>query len=420
MKNFKLTQLFGLSAIAVALGACGPQAYVPGTVQSNQDAAGTMNIAPKVDIVLGVSQDGTMNNFFSNVQSDLYNFTQDLQNRGWDYRFVAIPLSEHSPTTSGSFSFDHKVQVSKYDANYSSMGLWISPFPGADPTNPALKVNSLYFTTQFILPGQISQVDGHESGLKNIINFLTRGDVNNVATPNNGFLRPDAMLAMITLTTGEDRSYGQWVPHWNGSTYDYANPDWHADSTGPQQFQGSVSAIKSPLLTKFYTLAALNNNMYNCRGTNNQTATWMGFTYQAATNQVGGKAIDMCNNASSSALGQVSNDLTQQRATFRKRFLSVPSNPSLETVVVTKVSNGSEQVIPQDPTNGWTYYGNVSASSPVYSIDAFLLAGDPTWHAYNAKPISGFIIELHGTAKLVGGDTAKVQYMNSGGQVVAQ
>jgi hypothetical protein len=313
--------------------------------------------------------------------------------------------------TSGSFSPNGRVAASKYSANWNSYGLWIPPFPCASATDPNLSVPSAFFNTLVALPNSISQNDGQEQGLAHFRDFLGRSDVNNTATPANGFLRPDATLAMIVLTTGRDLSYG----------YEYINymgyPEFHVDESGPSTFATQMGNIKSTLLTKFYTVAALSGNMYNCRAS--AGAVWNGYTYKNVSDIMHGKSYDICQYEASTALNAIANDLTQQSAVFRKRFLSVPSNPSLDTVTVTKISNGNETVLANDPVNGWTYYGQVSSASPVFSIDAFFLSGDPTAHPYTAKPISGYIIELHGTAKLIGGDTARVEYMNSGA-VIAQ
>jgi len=419
MKQFKFNSFFGLSATAMILGtltACGPQAYVPGTVQSNQDAAGTMNIAPKVDIVLGLSQDGTMKNIFPSIQSDLYNFTQNLQDRGWDYRFVAIPLSEHSPTDASHFNLDHIVRTSKYDTNWYSLSQWIAPFPGADPTDPSLRLNPDFFTQQFITPSMIDPTDGRETGLQNYLDFLNQTNVNNTVSPNNGFLRPDAMLAMITVTTGNDRSYGYFGADPNGINPN--NQNWYADDSGPQDFQQSLTAIKNPLLTKFYTLADLGNSIWNCRGS--AGASFIGYTYANTTNAIGGKSIDICSTQTAAALAEVSNDLTQNHAVFRKDFLVLNSQPSNGSVHVFKTSNGAQIEIPNDPTNGWTYYNNdPSHTYTVYTVNAFQLSSNPTWYPYQGNQKTGYVIQLNGSARLIGGDTARVEYMNNGA-VVAQ
>ena len=78
--------------------------------------------------------------------------------------------------------------------------------------------------------------------------------------------------------------------------------------------------------------------------------------------------------------------------------------PELSTIRVTKYLGGDTrqpQVIPQDPVNGWTYAGYLT-DVPV--IDQPI----PMNHQ------SGYAIELHGTAKLIGGDTASVEWKPEG------
>ena len=86
-----------------------------------------MNVPPKVDIVLGVSGNGTMRNILPGITAEIPAFLQKLENSGWDYRFVSIPLSEYHPTD--NLSIANAVSVSKYDANYP-VGTWLPPFPG--------------------------------------------------------------------------------------------------------------------------------------------------------------------------------------------------------------------------------------------------------------------------------------------------
>src|ERR1035437_4507041 len=81
----------------LTLGACGPQAFVPSTVIPDQSAAGDMSLPPNVDIVLGLSNGGTMQNICPGLQPEIAAFAANLQNKGWDYRFITLSLSETSP-----------------------------------------------------------------------------------------------------------------------------------------------------------------------------------------------------------------------------------------------------------------------------------------------------------------------------------
>ena len=63
--------------------------------------------------------------------------------------------------------------------------------------------------------------------------------------------------------------------------------------------------------------------------------------------------------------------------------------------------------VPQDATNGWTYAGYVSN---VFAID----------YPIPMDQASGYAIELHGSAELMGNDTAKVDFKPQGWQNTAQ
>ena len=433
MKQIKLNPRFAVIA-ALVLSACGPQAFVPGTVTSNQDAAGTLNIPPKVDIVMGISQDGTMSNIASGPQglsADIQGFVDTLKAKNWDYRFIAIPLHETDPGS--SFNINNKASVSFYDGNYVSSGVWTPPYPGAVASSNAI-LPSL-FSAIFSIPGFVNGYNNaHETGLRNQIQFLSRSDV------LTNFIRPDALLSIITFSNGDDHSSGNTSAtyrycHSSGNSYSYdPAPSETVEPYGYwQQRNNGLNCINdynyvsqpnktsyvanhilpakmgNTSLLKYYSLIAGSNS---CRG----MASRVGTDYIAAANALssGNHVIDICpyTQSAAGALTQVANDLTQQQAVFRKVFLKVPSDPSLDTIKVTKISGGVSQVIPNDPTNGWTYYGNIT--NPVYSIDAFQISGDPTWHPYPAKPISGYIIQLNGTARMIGGETSRVEYMNSG------
>jgi hypothetical protein len=196
MKQKRLSLMFGSAffATTIFMSACGPQAFVPNTTSAAQTAAGSMNIPPKVDIVMGMSSNGTMRNIYPGVNSEVPAFLTNLQNSGWDYRFVSIPLSQYHPTDEADLSISNAVSVSDYDANYP-IGTWMAPYPGAShATSPAI-LPSLFATVFNISQlDPTDPVDDHETGFDNQINFLNRADV------QANFLRPDAMLAVITVS----------------------------------------------------------------------------------------------------------------------------------------------------------------------------------------------------------------------------
>ena len=425
MKNFKLNPFLGLSALALTLSACGPQAYVPGTVQSNQNAAGSMYIPPKVDIILGVSQDGTMSNIYPAIQQGIYNLTTTLKAKNWDYRFVAISLSEYQ--ANDNLNLNSKVSTSYYDGVYNNFGSWIPPFPGASPTNPFTTLLLSLFAQQFTFPNLDtvpSHNNAHEWGFKNQLTFIQQSNV------QQNFMRPDAQLAFITISTGDDHStntlsdvtctdysaitdpYGIWRKRTDGTNC-LSDADYYPNTSKVGTFKGQVGLVKSPGLVKYYSVIAMpSNNATTCGG----NAIRRGYYYQQAATDLGGKTIDLCSTGIDTAMAQIGADLNTNQAIYRKHYLVLSTQPTLSSIVVKKVSGGVAQTVPQDSTNGWTYHGY----DTVVPVDQFKLQNDPNWYPYNGASETGYIIELHGSAILTGDDTATVQYMNSGGQVVAQ
>jgi hypothetical protein len=89
---------------------------------------------------------------------------------------------------------------------------------------------------------------------------------------------------------------------------------------------------------------------------------------------------------------------------FRRNFLTIASEPKEGTIRVLRYSNGdtnSPVEIQEDPANGWTYAGYLTNQATIdYPI------------AMDVR--TGYMIELHGTARLNGSDSADVIYQNIG------
>ncbi len=382
---------FALLALAVGSSACGPQAFVPSSIRSRQSAAGSTTIPAKIDIVFGVSQNQTMLNIYPNFQNQIPAFLQNLENSGWDYRFVGIPLGSTAINTSTLFPITNKVSVSRYDGN-TPQANWLPPYPGMLYTAaPAMSASLL--APNFVIPAPPSNVQfGVENGLKNQNEFVTRPDVND---PVNGILRTDAMLAVITLSNGEDRSYGTPPPQNSGQ-------GWSYNETATQAALDGIRNVKAdPDMVRYYSLVA---GAQTYCASNYQYTSFYGQRYMSHANALNGISVNICQNTLSSALAQISQDIQGTPLPFRRNFLVIPSEPNQATIQVFKYPNGDTNnpvTIPQDATNGWTYAGYLTGQ---FTIDS---------------PISmdqrdGFMIELHGTAKLNGADLADVVYRNIG------
>jgi hypothetical protein len=394
MKQNRLNSFLTQACIAasLALTACGPQAFVPNTASSSQSAAGGMNIPPKIDIVLGMSSNGTMRNIYPGITSELPAFLTNLQNSGWDYRFVSIPLSQYQPTDAADFPIAGTVSVSDYDANYP-IGTWLAPYPGATHASSPAILSSLMANMFFVTPLDYSDTnDDHETGFDNQLNFLERQDV------QSGILRPDAMLAVITMSNADDRS--DW--NWNAGT---GAVKLGVGTVPLTTYASEFLALKaggSAAVKYFSVVAAPSTTCGNSDG-----GDWTGTRYSQMAAMLSGQSVDICTVSVANSLTAIQNNLQQYRLSFEKKYLVIGTEPNVATMTITKYAGGnagSASTIPQDPTNGWTYIGPVP-STGIYTIDSPIAMDEVT---------TGYYIELHGSAKLEGLDTASVNYVNAG------
>ncbi len=391
MKQISLIQTLVLSTLT--LTACGPQAFTPTLIESNQTAAGGVDLPPRVDIVVGVSSDGGMLNIRSTLQNQLNTFVQNLESKKWDYRLVFVPMSQYDNYHINSlyYNHDHTVAASRYDSNHGSN--WISPYPGASLSDPFYKINPDYFNTGIVLPSiNSAHVDGHQYGLRNQANFI------NLPAVKNNILRADATLAVITISNGRDASDG-WTTQ--TSQVSYSNGVTSSGTTiVPEDvkvgnyIQQMQSVKLAPSMLKYYSIVSEHTST-NCL----YGPARRGEEYIQASNATDGKAIDLCNNSIASALDQIGSDIQSQPLYFVKEYLVISAEPNVSTIKVIK--NGQE--LPQNAINGWTYEG-YSASQALITL--------PIPMEYR----SGYMIKLHGSAKLVGSDTATVTYQGNGAQ----
>ena len=395
MKQIQFTKFLAIGLMGtLMLSSCGKQAFAPSVSSDAQTAAGNMNIPPKVDIVVGVSANGTMRNIYPTLQTEMAAFASNLQAQGWDYRFVSISLAE-TPSASTQTVLG-RVAVSKYDGTYASQGTWISPFPGASATNPGMAIDPSLFSPSIAFPNDLyaQPNNGRETGLLNQQNFFQD------STVLNKFLRPDAMLAVITISNGEDRSPGidgAWQAAWNGSQF--------VDNlAGLTSFENGLKALKNGAtsLIKYYDITAVNTQY--CIG---GTQDWSGLHYQQVARdftQSEANTIDICTVPITNALSTIATNLTSYKLNFERNILMIGAQPNVATLAVTKYSGGQASqatVIPQDPTNGWTYIGYQTG---INTIDYPIPMDQQT----------GYAIQLNGTAKLHGSDTANVTFTNAG------
>ena len=411
--SMRQTLILNLSVIALAtLMGCGKADFVKGTTAQEQASPGSFVIPAKVDLLLVEDNTPSIYEAYSAIASQIPVFLNDLESRGWDYRLATSPL-----VSSRSLN---QILASKFDGNWHpSMGRsgWRAPYPGANPMDNL--VNPSYFREQsqyshFITTSDVVTGMGtYEPGLATIDTAL------NVHAANSQFLRPDAMLAVIVMGNGNDTSvppnYVQqndpdvqcrlpaaagldigFCRRVDGFVYPSAQAAQLANVYYSGRMNNLVLTGKSASV-RFYSAVA-HSQVTNCLGSTSR----VGSRYMQMTSTVGGVSVDLCSQGVSNVLSAISGNLQSVKLSFRTRYLVLSEAPRVDSIrVLKRPASGGEVEIPQNATNGWTYIGYRSG---VNAIDY------PT----EMNEVSGYIIELHGSSRLIGDDTATVEYEPAG------
>lgn len=365
-------------------------------------------VPPKVDILLVENDTGSMYQIYPQVTAQIPVFLQNLENSGWDYHFATVPLSTYR-------SID-QVVGSIYDPNWGAQ--WVPPFHGATLQNTAAITAQDFSTpanyTGFLsLSGVYDYLDGSEPAFTNIANELYN------ATPGTGFLRKDAMLVVLLVSNGDDTSLVNYcvrdpsIPNdilvpceqalrSDGSRYPACTSLSQAgvtpagcgsESISLQYYVSQLQGLKNdPNLLQFYSIVS--NEMISnssCIGGN----AIPGVRFQQMASALHGQSYDICNGGNlSDILGNVETSLKSVVQSTLTHYLPIASAAIPSTIIVTR-NDGT--VIPEDPVNGWSYSGVIIAG---YIID----------YPANMDQFTGYAVELNGSARLTGSQTATVTY----------
>lgn len=395
-----------LLAIASLFAGCGKTAFNVTPTTQSAAGPGTFMVPPKVDVLLVEDDTGRIQEAYSSIAQQATQFLQQLSQQKWDYHFTAIPLT--------TFRAIQHVAGSVYDGNNPS---WQAPYPGASQFNSdtiaasAFQLSSNF--SDFIQQSSVTNAqNGSEPGFQNIQAILQTG------LGNTNFLRPDAMLVIIVLGTGNDTSKvnfctgpdGRLVPCEQVSapacTPTATDPTGGSTTCASQAtsltyYQNWFQNFKSNSNIQFYAAVA-GEATNSCVGGKSS----VGSRYQQMASALGGQDIDICSQSVSQVFSSLSSDLQSLQVNFRYQYVIISQQPNVSTIVVTRYPGGNTSspiVIPQDPNNGWTYAGYVNQ---VNAIDF------PT----PMDQVSGYAIQLNGTAQLTGADTISVTYQPAGVQ----
>lgn len=379
--------IFGIVALALGASACGPQKFDVATSSEAQQSPGHFVIPPKVDILLAEDDTGSIMEAYEQIEEQIPQFLKSLEKKGWDYHFATTGL-----TTERAMS---QVMASRYDGNWGAE--WQASFPGAEPDTFGM-VNPSVFRfpdayTGFMTPQTLSNAgNGLEPGFETIKRTLLD------QAPGTGFLRDDAMLVVLVMGNGNDTSGINFCTRFDGVTQPCNDGSWDSSLA---QYKSDFGSLKlSPNLVKFYSAVA-DRQKSNCLG----SRSYVGTRYQWMASALGGESYDICSKPVESVLEGVAANLESSKVAYRRRFLMINYDAEVSTIQITRSQGGESRAIEPGEINGWTYYGEVTASNPIYTLEIDGANGV----VQQGKVTSGFAIELHGTAILSGDETAKVK-----------
>jgi hypothetical protein len=383
-----------LVSLAAAVTGCGAQHYQVTATDAALAAPGTYLIPPKVDILMAVDNSGSMFKSFSQIAAQMPGVLDSMESKGWDYHFATVPLINTVINRPVS-----EVIGSHYDSNWVDYGGWVAPYPGATPGESgtiapfAFRMTSSY--SQFLDLSDLSNDTGNaEPGFISIRDAL----LSKIHSPKEtNFLRDDAMLVILVVGNGDDTSGVNFCNLGDGVSR-YCN-DGSKESSF-EYYKNQFLGLKNnqAKLLKFYS-AVSKTSTSTCLG----GSAKLGSRYMDMATTLGGASYDVCSQGISGALEGMAGNLQAQRASFRTRYIFFDQEPNVDTITVGKYVGGdmnNEVQIPHDATNGWTYAGHITD----YAIDQPALMDRRT----------GYAVELHGTAKLVGNDIPHIHFLPAG------
>lgn len=363
-----------VAALAV-MPSCGKQKFQKQTLESNAVAGQYSVTKPKIDIV--VFQDNSDSVMFGPIETLKPQMNSFLNNLGtkWDYNFTVFPLlnsNVNSTLNMAVMPINQKYVV-------SSDCTKISGVMGCLNASQASTFNNANGDAGWIRSTN-SRVGSSDNGFRTIQNTMAQ-----TGMAASGFLRPDAALAIIVMSNGNDI---EGMTFFDNGGSGNPQPDPNSGIGTLNYYQSVFAAYKGNYaLSRFFSVVSSSSSCYS-------RAAFDGYRYRQMSAMLSSESYDLCSGGLSYTLSSITAQLQTVIEAFVFNYAVVSAEKPLVSSIVVK-KNGV--VIPQSSSNGWTYVGYLSNQPMSYS---------PTL----GNNRSGYMIKLNGTAEYKGSDVITISY----------
>jgi hypothetical protein len=376
---------------AFLFSGCGQTEFKKVQFSETESGLSERELPAKVDIVFVTDNTGSMNFAITTVESQIKNFIQNLRAQKWDYHVAKTNFGQPTLIDRVLVNPDYNSPILPDGTPNPSQELVPASHALTNPQDFLPLVTSLNLTNvDLVYQNTINAIDAANSLNSTGPVFIgTPISGRTIGNPNH-LLRKDALLAVIVLTNGTEYSVDSTGrgPVNQAKLADYAN-----------QFKALRTSGE---LVRFYPIAASRfwgNN--ECLG----GPAYYGGSYRemVLSGHLKGKAFDVCDaSALTHVLSDIANDLVNVSQKFVREYLVLEKEPIPSTIRVFK--NGVE--IPQSSVDGWTYEGGPQTVNTITGI----LDQNGSVIPFQADARTGWVIRLHGSAKIIGSDQPAVSY----------
>ncbi len=320
-------------AIGFVLSGCSDHKFVSfslGAVEDQFTQQGVQKQSGEFDILWVIDNSGSMASSQNNLAANMDSFIAKFQDRQLDFRMAVITTDAYRDKVDGK---PHKSLFRDGNEKNGPTG-----WPVISSDTPNLRETFL----KNVLQG--AEGNGDERPFASIVSALEN-------PTNAGFIRPDALLAVIILSDEDDFSHDGNDINWG----DYNDPDLHPVA----RYKEYLEALKpaGPGGMQRYTVSSISAKTQTCvdklKDQLSQSQR-VGKRIMELVDSVGGVNGDICGDFSET-LSLVSKEIIELGTQFRLSGL-----PDPQTIKVL-VNNA---VVPQDAENGWTF--NEVANSIIF------------------------------------------------------